>query len=330
MATQTVDQTYLLRRTAARRQQRRREIALGYALLAPALALLVVFELYPILYGLYISSCDWRLRCVRFVGLDNYARALHDPEMWHALGVTAVYSLLSVPVQLGLGLLLATLLFQRLRGRQVLRVLYFLPYITSTVASAAVWSYLYSPDTGLLNTALKALGLAPLRWLGEPRGVFQMLAESAGVALPAWAAGPSLALVALVIFTTWVFVGFDITIFLAGLGNIPAELYEAARIDGANGWQLFRYITLPLLSPTTFFLLTFTIIGTFKAFNHIYVMTQGGPGNATTTSSIYIFKQLFENNRYGYSAALSFILFAVLLLLTIIQHRLSSRRVVYA
>jgi ABC-type sugar transport system permease subunit len=126
-----------------------------------------------------------------------------------------------------------------------------------------------------------------------------------------------------------VFIGYDITIFLAGLGNIPSELYEAARVDGAGGWKLFRNITLPLLSPTTFFLLIFTVIGTFKAFNHIWVMTEGGPGDATTTASVLIFKQLYQFNRYGYSAALAFILFAVILLLTLIQNRLAGRRVVY-
>jgi ABC-type sugar transport system permease subunit len=126
-----------------------------------------------------------------------------------------------------------------------------------------------------------------------------------------------------------VFVGYDTTIFLAGLGNIPNELYEAARIDGANGWQLFRRITVPLLSPTTFFLLIYTVIGTFKAFNHIYVMTLGGPGNATTTTAIMIFKQMYEFTRYGYSAALSFILFIVILSLTIVQNRVASSRVVY-
>jgi ABC-type sugar transport system permease subunit len=147
--------------------------------------------------------------------------------------------------------------------------------------------------------------------------------------LPDWAAGPSLALISLIIFTTWAFVGYSATIFLAGLGNIPTQLYDAARVDGATGWAVFRNVTLPLLSPTTYFLLVITIIGTFKAFNHIYVMTLGGPGDATTTMSIYIFQQLYEFNRYGYSAALSVILFVIILMLTIAQNRISAGRVVY-
>jgi ABC-type sugar transport system permease subunit len=159
--------------------------------------------------------------------------------------------------------------------------------------------------------------------------VFALIGQSLGVGVPAWAQGPSLALLSLIAFTTWVFVGYDVAIFLAGLGNIPGELYEAARVDGAAGWTLFRHITLPLLSPTTFFLLIFTVIGTFKAFNHIWVMTEGGPADATTTTSVLIFQQLYQANRYGYSAALAFILFAVILLLTLIQNQLAGRRVIY-
>jgi len=314
---------------STRAARRRREIATGYLFLAPAIVLIMVFEFFPILYGLYISACDWRLRCASFVGVANYARALGDPDAWHSFLITATYSVISVPVQLGLGLALAYLLFQPIHARGTFRVVYFLPYITSTVASSAVWSYLYSPDNGPINAALRMVGLQPLRWLAEPTGVFKLLGSLAGLTLPSWAGGPSLALLSLIAFTTWVFTGYDVTIFLAGLATIPKDVYEAARVDGANGWAVFRQITLPLLSPTTYFLLIFTVIGSFKAFNHIYVMTQGGPGNATMTASVFIFKQLFEDNRYGYSAALSFLLFAVILVLTIVQKRFAGRRVVY-
>jgi multiple sugar transport system permease protein len=313
------------------RVSRRRlsEIGLGYSLLAPAALLLLVFEVFPIVYGAYISACDWRLQCAQFVGFDNYTRALADSALWHALLVTATYALISVPLQLGLGLWIAYLLYQKVRGQELFRVLFFLPYITSTVASAAVWSYLYSPDNGLLNSALRLVGVPTQHWLTEPRGVFLLAAQAFGASVPLWLQGPSLALVSLIAFTTWVFVGYDIAIFLAGLGNVPTELYDAAKVDGAGGWTLFRNITFPLLSPTTFFLLIFTVIGTFKAFNHVWVMTEGGPGDATTTASVLIFQQLYQANRYGYSAALAFILFAVILLLTVIQNRLAGRRVVY-
>ena len=317
------------RRFSIRTWRRLQEVSLGYLLLAPALTILIVFEIFPIFYGLYISACDWRLSCVSFIGIDNYTRAFDDSAVWQSFLVTATYSLISVPVQLGLGLWLAYLLFQKIRGQQFFRVLFFTPYITSTVASAAVWSFLYNQDKGLINAILTRLGFPALRWLSERTGIFQMVASNFNVDLPAWADGPSLAMIALIIYTTWVFVGYDIAIFLAGLGNIPTELYDAAKVDGASGWTLFRNVTFPLLSPTTFFLLILTVIGTFKAFNHIWVMTQGGPVDATTTTSIYIFKQLFQFNRYGYSAALSFILFAVILALTVIQNRFAGRRVVY-
>lgn len=312
-----------------RRKRRLANLSLGYALLAPAVILLVVFEFYPLFSGLYISLTNWRLARGDFIGLANYVRAFSDPEMWHSLWITFTYSVISVPVQLGLALVIAYLLFQKIKGLQWFRMVYFMPYITSTVASAAVWAYLFSPDTGPINYLLRSLGLNGLRWLGEPRGVFDLLFGSLGVQLPAWAGGPSLALISLIMFTTWVFVGYDTVIFLSGLVNIPPELYDAAKVDGASGWRLFRYITLPLLSPTTFFLLLITVIGTFKAFNHIYIMTQGGPGDATTTVSILIFKQMVVYNRYGYSAAISFIVFIVILGLTILQNRFAGKRVVY-
>ena len=327
--TATLDTTSSRNLWSGKKMRRVREIGLGYLLLAPALIILIVFEFLPVFYGLYISMCNWKLTCTQFIGGDNFTRAFDDPDMWNALTTTITYSAISVPLQLGLGLFIAYLLFQKIRGRDWLRVLFFLPYITSTVASAAVWAYLYSPDRGLFNTILKSLGLPALKWLGETKGVFYILAQNLGADIPNWMNGPSLALLSLIIYTTWVFVGYDIAIFLAGMGNISNELYEAARIDGASGWKLFRHITIPLLSPTTFFLLILTVIGTFKAFNHIYVMTKGGPGNATSTMGVFIFQQMYESQRYGYSAALSFILFAIILLLTILQNRFAGERVVY-
>jgi multiple sugar transport system permease protein len=315
-----------LRRLVSRKSKER---MLGYAFLAPAVLLIASFDLYPIFYGFYISLCDWRLGCQAVIGADNYVRGLTDPAMWYALLVTATYSLITVPTQLGLGFLIAVFLFQRARSNEIFRMLMFLPYITSTVASAAVWSYIYSPDNGLLNVTLKALGLGAPRWLNEPAGVFALMAQNVGLTLPGWAAGPSLALISVSIYTTWVFIGYDITIFLAGLVNINAELYEAAEVDGATGWTRLRHITVPLMSPTIFFLLVVTVIGTFKAFNHIFVMTGGGPGNATTTASVLIFQQLYANNRYGYAAALAFILFTVILVLTLLQNYFAGRRVVY-
>jgi len=312
-----------------RRKRRIHTIALGYALMAPAVILLLTFEFYPLFSGLWISMTNWRLTSGDFIGLTNYKRALTDPEMWHSLGITFTYSLISVPVQLGLALLLSYLLFQRIKGLTFFRTVYFMPYVTSTVASAAVWAYIFSPDIGPLNRLLEAIGLHGQRWLGESRGIWEIAFSSLGVQLPGWLSGPSLAMISLIVYTTWVFAGYDTVLFLSGLTNIPADLYEAAKVDGANSWQSFRFITWPLLSPTTFFIVLITVIGTFKAFNHIYIMTRGGPGNATTTASIYIFNQMVVFNRYGYSAALSFIMFFVILGLTILQNRVAAKRVIY-
>ncbi len=305
-----------------------RETALAYGLLSPALVLFLGFTAFPVVFGVVISLFNWRIVPREFIGLGNYARALAPgSEMWAALGTTITYSLLSVPVQLALAFLLAFLLFQKIGGKSFFRVALFLPYVTSTVASAAVWARLYSPDSGIINEALQGLGLEPLKWLLESKGILTLAANGLGVALPAGVTGPSLALVSIIIYTTWVFVGYDMTIFLAGLGNIPTELYEAARIDGASGWRLMRHITLPLLSPTTFFISLITIIGTFKAFNHIWVMTGGD--NGTTTASILIYQQMYEYQRAGYASALAFLLFSVILVVTIAQNKVASERVVY-
>jgi multiple sugar transport system permease protein len=317
-------------RISAQTLWRIRDVSLGYTLLAPALILLAVFEFYPLFLGAYISMCDWKIGvCTQFVLFDNYVRAFNDPGMWKALLITVTYAVISVPVQLGLAIVIAYLLFQKIKGQQWFRMLYFMPYITITVASAAVWAYLFSPDLGLINQIIKGVGLQPLRWLIEGRGIFQLIGLNMNIDLPAWAYGPSLSLISIIIYTTWVFVGYDTVIFLAGLGNIPNELYDAAKVDGASGFKLFRYITFPLLSPTSFFLLLITVIGTFKAFNHIYIMTNGGPGDATTTLAIYIFKQLVVNSRYSYSAALSFIVFILILVLTVVQNQVAGKRVVY-
>ncbi len=305
-----------------------REALLAYGLLSPALLGLIFFTLIPVLIGFMISLANFRVIFREWVGFDNYARALApDSEMWSSLGATITYSFISVPIQLGLSLLLAMVLYQKLRGRAIFRVVMFLPYITSTVASAAVWARLYSPDLGLINSIIKALGGQPLKWLLEDKGIFTLLSQAAGFTLPEGITGPSLSMVAVIIYTTWVFVGYDTTIFLGGLGNIPNEMYEAAKIDGAGSFQLFRHITLPLLSPTTFFLVLITVIGTFKAFNHIWVMTRGD--NGTNTAAILTYRQMYEFQRAGYASALAFLLFTLILGITIFQQWYGSRKVNY-
>ncbi|HHH40708.1 MAG TPA: sugar ABC transporter permease [Chloroflexi bacterium] len=254
-----------------------------------------------------------------------------DIRLFRAISVTVFYSVGTVPVQLALALVLAYLLFQNVRGQDFYRMIYFMTYVTPVVASAAVFrGIVFTPrDEGLANLFLSAIGLPTMKWLYEPKGVNLVLTNLAGLEIPSWLGGPSLALVSVMLYNIWVFVGYDAVIFLAGLGNIPAELYEAAKIDGAGRWALFRHITLPLLSPTTFFLSMVAVIGTFKAFTHIYVMRTPGAQRTVDTVSIYIFDNFFKATRYGYASALAFILFAIILSLTLIQNRVIGERVFY-
>jgi multiple sugar transport system permease protein len=254
-----------------------------------------------------------------------------DADMYQGLKVTIFYSVGTVPFQLGFAMLLAILLFQRLRGSEVFRMLFFLPYVTPIVASAAVFRQLFSNRIQApVNQILLTLGLEPQQWLREPAGIFSLLGETIGLNLPDWAAGPSLALVVVIIYNIWVYVGYDTVIYLAGLGNIENELIEAAEIDGASSWQVFRFIIFPLLSPTTYFLSLIAIIGTFKAFTHIWVMRLEGAALGTTdTFSVVIFVEFFEKLRYGYASALAFVLFAVILVLTLLNNRIQGSRVFY-
>ncbi len=256
--------------------------------------------------------------------------AAGDPDLWRGLVVTVYYALGTVPFQLSIALVLAYLLFQNIRGREFFRVLYFLPYITPTVASAAVFRLLFiGHPSGLVNRFLRFLGLPSLKWLWEPRGVFSLIADGLGIHIPSWAGGPSLALVVIIIYSIWTYVGYDTVIYLAGLGNIPNELNEAAAIDGASQWQIFRHITLPLLSPTTYFLSLIAIIGTFKAFNHIYVMREPEALKTVNTFSVVIFDTFFTDTFYGYASAMAFVLFAIILSLTYVNNKVQGSRVFY-
>jgi len=257
--------------------------------------------------------------------------AAGDPDLWVGLRATLFYSLGTIPFQLGISIFLAVLLFQNLSGSQFFRMVFFLPYVTPTVASAAVFRQLFSNRLQApVNAGMRFLGLAPLQWLWEPKGIFRLMATGLGLQQwPSWADGPSLALVVIMIYSIWVFVGYDTVIYLAGLGNIPKELSEAAEVDGANAWQVFRHITFPLLSPTTYFLTLISVIGTFKAFNHIWVMRLDAALGTADTFSVVIFTEFFEKLRYGYASAMALILFAIILSLTYVNNKIQGSRVFY-
>lgn len=316
----------------------------GWLFVLPALAILTVFHFLPGFAALGMSLMRWGVVPERFNGIDNYV-AILDPngsrfdEFVNSIGVTFWYVLLTVPVEIVLGLVVAYLLFEKVFARGAYRTVYFLPYVTSTVAAAAIFSWVFNPQNGFLNFLLGLAGVGPQRWTQEPRGLFELIGSAFGLQLTGWLAGPSLALVSVAILTVWHFVGFQTVIFMAGLGNISREFYEAARVDGANERQIFFRITLPLLSPTTFFVLVVATIGTMRSFNEIYVLTTatgqatpGGPLGTTTTLTLEIFKTFFQrtaNNGIGLGAAMSFILVAIILALTFVQFRILGRRVQY-
>lgn len=304
----------------------------AYLYLVPAFAVIGTFHLAPVFYAAYVSLNTGAINRFQFVGLRNYAQALKGSEFWSSLGTTFTYAALTLPVTIVVSLFFAYLLYRGVRKPAAYRVVFFLPYVISTVGSSIVWAWIFDPSGGLANRVLGLLGLAPLRWLIEPRGIGQIIAQQLHVSIPAWAAGPSVALIAVSIYTIWQTMGYDIVIFLAGLTNQPRELYDAARVDGASGWQLFRYITVPLLAPTTFFVLVVSVIAALQSFNQIFAMNTataqplGGPVGKTNTLTVYMFNQLYTYSNYGYASTIAVILSAIILFLTLLNFRLFGRR----
>ena len=292
--------------SARRRPSDRRTTLTAWAFLAPSALHLVVFTAAPLLFTLFISFHDWDLLRTNhpFVGLGNYVELARDPLFWRSLLNTTAYALY-VPVSMGLALGAALILNQPLRGMRVLRTLVVLPTVVSYVAIAIVWQWMFNLDFGLLNVVLRAAHLPAVDWLGNPKT----------------------ALVAVMIASAWVQLGYQMVIYLAGLQGIPAQLYEAATIDGASAWNRFRHITLPLLRPVSVFLALSGVVWSFQAFTLVYVMTEGGPLHATDLLVYRIYQTAWEFRRMGYASAMSWALFAILLGLTLLQWRTLNRTV---
>lgn len=279
----------------------------GYLFILPASAHLVLFVLIPIVFSLYLSFHEWStpgFLGAPFVGLQNYLDLLDDAPFWHAMQNTAVYTLLSVPLGMAVSLAMAVAVNRRLPGINVFRAVFFLPVITSWVAVSVVWITLLSPDAGLLNYFFGLVGLPRQAWLDSPR----------------WA------MLAVVVITIWKGAGFQMVIWLAGLQSIPKELLEAAEIDGAGRWRTFRHVTLPLLFPTTFFLVVTGVIGGFQVFTPMYVITEGGPMGATDVAVFHIYQRAFKEFSMGYASAQAWVLFAVIFAATLIQLWYARRR----
>jgi ABC-type sugar transport system permease subunit len=268
---------------------------------------------------------------------------LGNQDYFRSLIYTVFYSAGTVPIQLGVSLVLAYILFQGVRGQGAFRLLYFMPYIAPSVATAVVFKRIFSlRDTALANNLIGLVGIPPLKWLHEAKGVNLVIMDvinqlfGTNMAWPEISdplnvilSGPSLALISIIMYNWWVFIGYDTVIYLAGLGAIPHELYEAAEIDGAGRWALFRKITIPLLSPTTFFLTVIATIGTFKAFNHIFIMRENAARETVDTASILIYDTFRGSGQFGEAAAMAFILFGVILVLSQIQNRIGEKLVFY-
>jgi len=304
-------------------------VALLYIL--PALVVLLSFRVLPILLSVRISFFDWTMAgSGKFVYLQNYLKVLHDPIFWKSLLNTFWYVLFSVPVMLCLSLFIAILLNQRIRGLGVYRTIYYLPVVTSIVAVSVVWKWIFNPDRGLLNYFLSWVGISHFRWLEDPRGVFEVI--SGASSLPDILKGPSIALLSLAIMSIWKGLGYNIVIFLAGLQNVPTQYYEAAKIDGAGPWRIFRNVTWPLLSPITFYILIMSTIVSFDAFAPVWIMTgppAGGPLNTTKVVMYYFYEQSFEAWKLGYGAAIAFFSFLIIMSLTIFQRTVIEKRVHY-
>jgi len=295
------------RRTAPGR--RRREARAGLAFVAPALALIAVFFVVPVLAGFALAATDFDIYgigdpgTVRFVGLANFTALLHDPVFWRALLNTLYFVAVGGPLSVAASLAAALLVNSRMaRFKGVFRTVYFAPVVTTLVAVAVVWRYLYHPRFGFANQILGLVGIPPVNWLGDPH----------------WA------MPAIILMAVWKNFGYNMIIFVAGLQAIPVSTYEAARVDGASAWQQFRHITLPALRPMLVFVGVITMIGAFQFFTEPYVMTggTGGPLNATLSLVMYMYKQGFRWWNMGFGAAVAFVLFLIILAGTLLQLRL--------
>lgn len=279
----------------------------GWAFVAPALVLLGVFFVLPVVGALVLSFTDFDLYSIgdpgntRFVGFRNYGDLVQNPLFWKALGNTFYFVLVGGPLSVAVSLGAALLVNARLvRWKAAFRTAYFAPVVTTLVAVAIVWRYLYHPRYGLVNAALGLIGIPPVDWLGDPR----------------WA------MPAIIVLAVWKNFGYNMVVFLAGLQSIPDELYEAAHLDGASAWRRFRHITVPMLGPTFLFVGVITMIGYFQLFAEPYVMTQGGPLKSTLSVVLLMYEEAFRWWRIGPAAAIAFTLFFIMLAGTIIQLRL--------
>ena len=293
---------------ARQRKARLRRFRVQLLFLLPALAIFTAFVIYPLVGSLYYSLTDWDGLSpdLHFVGLANFQQLLSDPTVLIDVRNTLVFAAGVMVLQNGIALLLALILDGFLRRLSFLRVLFLIPAMFSALAIGYTWSYIYSPVFGFLNTFLVKIGLSAWQqdWLGNPH----------------------LTLASLIFTNSWEFMGFSMVIFLAGLQAVPAELYEAANIDGTSGWQRFRHITFPLIAPAITINVVLTMIGSLKTFDLIFVMTNGGPGNASESLALRIYNEAFNLNHFGYATAVGIVMTLFILVLSVVNLRFLRKR----
>jgi len=280
-----------------------KEAIWGYLFITPNFLIVLVFTIFPVFFSLYMSTTDWNiLSQPNFIGLENYQKILGDSIARQTLFNTFYFTVVSVPLNVAFTLVLAVLLNQKIRGITVFRTAYYLPVISASVAVSLMFMWILA-NNGLANQMLTSIGLQPVRWLTDPK----------------------IALNSVIGVTIWRGLGLNMIIFLAALQDIPHELIEAAAIDGANAVQRFIKVIVPLISPVIFFVTITSVIGSFQSFDLVYNMTKGGPGRATTVIGYYIWQQAFNYLHMGYGAALAYVVFAAILILTLIQWVLRKR-----
>jgi multiple sugar transport system permease protein len=334
------------------RGQDRQDAVAGWLFMLPVLIIFGIFVIIPIGFAVYFSLTDWNglspISEATYVGLQNYRNVLvvegiRRSDFFKAVKNTTYFALGVVPAQTILSLLLAVVINQRmLRYKGFFRTAYYFPSITSSIAISLIFLFLYQ-RSGLVNRVLEVMTFGawePIAWMADPRGLIHIALESVGITLrnsPAffrtqmlgltiwdWISGPSIALTAIMIMNTWTTIGTMMIIFVAALQDIPTQVYEAAEIDGATAWPIFRHITVPLLRPTLFFVVTLGLIGTYQVFDQIYVMSSGGPAKTTLTVAFMVYRSGFRDFNMGQGAAIALLLFVIIFILTLIQRRITE------
>lgn len=292
-----------------RKRRRRRQDMVGYSFILPNFLGFFAFTLIPVFFSFGLSFCEWdSAHPISFVGMENFKRLLTDQTFHISLKNTLFYTVWTVPLTIVLSLGMALLLNQEIKGRVVFRSIFFFPYVASLVAICVVWNMLFNPDMGPVNCLLSALGVKEL---------------------PRWTASVKWALPTVIGLSVWKGAGYYMIVYLAALQGVSREIYEAAVVDGAGGVKRFFAITLPMLTPTTFFVTMMLVISSFRVFDTIYIMTGGGPGRATNVLVYDIYNTAFVKFQFGYASAISMVLFLLVLIITLIQFRAEKKWVSY-